>query len=265
MTSAQERGKWTKQRWLYAVGGVLGIQLALVALLVRAVRPSQERPTFATRVQLIGQDEATRLPASVDPALFALPSLNGFSGSAWLRYRSLEHTQDNRTETPAWLNLKPAALGADFVRFLSTNTIAPPLLVDEPLPSVLRYNNLAISEPVAPVSRLRIEGSLAGRALAGEPDLPSWPNSDIVTNTVVRAAIDGSGRCFSAALLSRSGLAAADEYALRFVETARFKPVPTGAGRPVRQVNSDDLVWGTLTFLWHTLPMPFTNTPPVVP
>lgn len=163
---------------------------------------------------------------------------------------------------PEWLRLSPASLGGELARFLSTNATAPPLLVDEPLPQVLRYETSFAAEPVAPVSRLRIEGELARRVQAGSFDLPSWPHSEIVSNTVVRAAVDEAGRTFSATLMSRSGLTAADEYAVHFVERIRLAP-RSGSGRFGN--TRGELAWGAFVFLWHTVPPPATNAAGVQP
>lgn len=266
MTNALEPPRWTTRRWIYTVAAVLAFQVAAVAVLVRRPGPPAERPAFATRVHLVSAPEAQQqleaLPGFVDPALFALPSLHGFSGSAWLRYPLLEHTPTERTESPEWLQINPARLTGEFFSYLSTNTISPPLLVDAPLPPVLRYEPNYSSEPVAPVSRLRIDGNLAHRPPALPFELRSWAHSEILSNTTVRAVVDSAGYTFQASIVSRSGLAAADDFALRLVENARFRPLaPVQPGLADRE----ELTWGTFTFLWHTSPLPDTNTAPVLP
>jgi hypothetical protein len=244
------------------VAAVLLLQAGLTALLVRPAPRTPARPSFGARLHLIVDADPGRplagLPAFVDPGLFSLPSLEGFSGAAWLRYPLLEHAPTERAESPEWLRLRPAALGEEFFQYLATNTLTPPLLVDEPLPPVLRTQGSYPSEPVAFVSRLRIEGDLAQRGWLGPLDLPSWAHSEIVSNTVIRVAADAAGETFSATIVERSGLRAADDYASQVAAQARFRPARSAG----RSIDVTDLTWGTLVFLWHTDPLPATNRAP---
>jgi hypothetical protein len=259
MIADSEGRRWTRRRWAGTIAGVFVLQLIAVSVLVRSVSPPPARPGFATRVHMVSPDDANELFGAasglIDPALFALPSLHGFSGSAWLRYPSVEPNLANQTLAPEWLQLSPTTLGRELARYLASNSITPTLLVEEPLPPVLPYETSFSGEPVAPMSRLQVTGALAQRPLLDPIDLPSWPHADLVSNTVVRAAVDAAGFTFSGAILSGSGVAAADEYALRFIERARFKP-QTDRNRKIRR---DDLTWGTFVFLWHTLPATVTN------
>ena len=174
----------------------------------------------------------------------------------------LEPDPVDRALPPEWLGLPPETLGGELARYLSTNALAPPLMVDAPLPPVLRYETSLVGEPVAPVSRLRVEGDLKGRTFLSAVELPSWPHTEMVSNTIVRAAVDATGLTFSATVLSRSGLPAADAYAISFLENARFVPrLASGTGPGGRE----KLSWGNFVFLWHTLPQLVTNVPPALP
>lgn len=255
--------RWTRRRWVYSVTLVFALQAAVVMLLVRNVPPRPPRPLFPTRVHLVTDtaalDRLKSLPGYLDPALFALPSLDGFSGSAWLKYPRLQHSPMERSETPEWLALGSSNLGGSFMAYLSSNQIRPPLLVDEPLPPALRYNLNYPGEPLAPTSRVRLEGELAKRELTGPAtfnDLPSWQSLEIVSNTTVRAVVDANGYTFSATLISRSGLPAADDYAVQLVESARFRQLPDVDGGGA---STDRMTWGVFVFLWRTLPVPSTN------
>jgi hypothetical protein len=195
-----------------------------------------------------------------DPALFALPSLHGFSGATWLRYPLLQHNPVERVEVPKWLDLDFKTLGHEFVDFVSTNQVPAGLMIDLPVPSIAPYEKISIiSDAVAPLSRFYVEGALAGRTLLNPPRLPSWPHTEILSNTTVRALVDAAGWNCSATLVSRSGLPAADEYATRLVESARFRPLPAGDGA------TDEFTWGTFVFLWHTRPVAATNVPTALP
>ncbi len=263
MSGDQGRG-WTRRQWWGATAVVMLVQVLAVTWLVRPAIPPSPRPAFATRVSLLSpaESESSLSSSLYDPALFALPSRAGFSGDAWLKYRLLPPTPQDRAVTPEWLRLSAASLGNGLGRYVATNGISPPLLVDEPLPPVLRIETSFVGEPVAPVSRLRIDGELSARTILSPIALPSWPHTEIVSNSVVRAAVDAAGWTFSATLLSSSGLAAADENALRFVEQLRMSPlVGAGDGVPRR----DQLSWGTLVFLWHTAPVAPTNPAAALP
>jgi hypothetical protein len=258
---------WSTRRWIQLVLAAVVIQGGAAALLVRSPARTPSRPTFATRIHLVVAPESQRrldqLPGYLDPSLFAWPSLQGFSGSAWLRYPGLVSPPIEHAETPEWLRLKQATLGVEFLQFVSTNTLQARLLVEEPLPPVSPYDRWVgriPSESVAPSSRLRIEGDLAQRGLASPILLRSWPHSEIVSNTTIRAVVDAAGDTFSVTLLGRSGLAVADDYALRVVEKARFGPLPpVGLGK----ARGEEMSWGTITFLWHTAPL--TNAGPELP
>jgi len=117
-TERVEPRPWTRRRWIYTVAAVLLLQAGLTALLVRPAPRTPARPSFGARLHLIVDADPGRplaaLPAFVDPGLFSLPSLEGFSGAAWLRYPLLEHAPTERAESPEWLRLRPAALGAAF-------------------------------------------------------------------------------------------------------------------------------------------------------
>jgi len=252
---------WTTRHWIHAVVVTLALQVAVILLVGRRVAPPSSRPTFATRVRLVWEqsDSLKHYMTVVDPAMLALPSIHGFSGAAWLRYPLLQPTAIERTEVPQWLELNPARLANEFVEFVSTNQISPVLMVDAPLPAADRYKANYPFEAVAPLSRFHLAGGLARRTLLYVPDLPPWSHSEILSNTIVRAVVDAAGWNFSATLVARSGLPAADEYATRLVESARFTPLKAA------DAQKEEFTWGTFVFYWHTQPLPVTNAPAILP
>lgn len=264
-TGVGQRRPGTWRRWLAAVAGVMAAQVAMVAVLERSSLSPPARAAFATRVHLLPPGEidgsSGAVSARIDPALFALPSLRGFSGAAWLRYPLLDFQPSNASAPPEWLDLDPRSLGAELRSFLLTNIIAPPLLVDEPLPPVLRYEAGASIAPVSPVSRLQVRGALADRTISGPIDLPAWPHYEVISNTVVQVAVDEAGQPFTVTLRVRCGLSAADEYALRFAENLRFEPMPRTGGPGGR----NELTWGDLVFVWRTRAAVATNPPAAFP
>jgi len=68
----------------------------------------------------------------------------------------------------------------------------------------------------------------------------------------------------SVTLLSGSGSPEADQHALQQAKTARFEPLSRNPAGPTPDP-ATQLSWGRLIFLWHTLPLPPTNTPAASP
>jgi hypothetical protein len=257
---------WTPRRWIYAVTAVFGIQAGLLLYWGEREPQSPVRPPLKTSVHLIADAWSSelldRLPDMRDPTLFALPGDSGFSGPAWLRVSPLDYHPEPWAEPFQGLELDDVALGGGFVRFASTNVIAPPRIADQPVPPLLRYEPHFPSEPLPQVSRLRLEGDLRGRSLLVPLRLRSWAASEILSNSVVRTAIDADGRTIFPALMSECGLAEADQQALQLAATARFQPLPRAARDGT---GIGPLAWGRMVFEWHTVPMTGAspgNTPP---
>ena len=110
---------------------------------------------------------------------------------------------------------------------------------------------------------MRVEGELAGRRLLKPIELPSWPHTEILTNSIVQIIVDADGWTISpGALLSGSGLNEADQYALRLARVARFESVrPLGPAHATNPASRP--MWGKLIFEWQTVP--FSNAPPTNP
>ena len=259
-SSALEPPRWTWRRWLYAIAAVFAIQTALIFFLSQRQRALSEKPIFRTTISLVAGEESVQQLVSRtgmdEPTLLALPSLRGFSGSAWLTFSSLEHEPAEWNEPPHWLSLDTEGLGSAFSQFVETSVVSPPRIADKPLPPLPQYEPSFPNEPLAAESRVRIEGALASRALLVPLKLKSWPYSDILSNTTVQATVDADGLVFSSVLLSGSGLNDADLHALELVAGARFRPLSRIRRSPG---GNGPLTHGTLVFQWHTLPLPATN------
>lgn len=258
--AAAEAPGWSRRHWFYAVTGVALVQSALIYFLAQPEQRPPERPIFRTSIQFAADDDALRRIASMpgldDPTLLAMPSLEGFSGSAWLRFPMLDYKPAEWTEPAYWLALETQALTGSFTQYVGTNVITPLLIADKPLPQLRRYEPNFPPDPVPDHSLVHIDGELSRRKLMSNPELKSWASSEILSNTVVQAAVDAAGFTFSATLLSSSGSTNADRHALAEAARARFRPVPnaSSAAEPTRS-----LTWGRWTFQWHTLPPPSTN------
>lgn len=265
-TIAHDAPPWSRRHWICAVAGVAVLQVVLIYFLAQPEQRLPERPIFRTFIQLAADDAAIRsiasLPGLGDPALLALPSLQGFSGAAWLKYSTLDYKPAEWTEPPHWLPLDTQSLAGIFTQYITTNVITPLLIADKPLPPLQRYEPNFPPEPPPAQSLARIEGELSGRKLFSAVELKSWASTEILSNTVVQAAVDAAGFTFSATLLSGSGSTNADRHALTEVLNARFRPLREmpAASEPTRA-----LTWGRWIFQWHTLPVPSTNLAGITP
>jgi TonB family protein len=263
--AALEPVRWPRRRWVYAIGGVLAFQAVLVFALGKRASPSLERPIFRTSVSLLTDDLESRrwLAKLEDPALLALPTIGGFSGSAWMKFAPMDYQPAEWSEPPQWLTLNSSLLGGTFSQFVSSNVARPALLVDKPLPAPVNFEPNYPNEPVAQESRLRFEGELAGRRLLQPVILKSWPHPDILSNSVVEAVVDADGFVFSSVLLHSSGSRNADDYAMKVAASARFEPAPRRGSRTTGMGGT--VTVGKLTFEWHTLPASTGETLPPQP
>lgn len=249
---------WSGSRWWTAVAVTFLVQVLLAATLSDP-RPIVPRlPEAQTSLHLVADaspDSAIGALVSLDdPTLFALPGVRGFSGAAWLKAEPLGYQPTNWTEPPRWLTQNVAQLGAAFAELIRTNPASHRAFGGKPAP---RRNDVAVpAVPLEAKSSFRIEGQLAGRELITSLEVPSFPHTDILANTVVQLVVNRSGFVFSPAiLLSGSGSKAADSRAVELARSLRFKPVAAGG--------ATTLTWGTLIVQWHTLEMPATNRPAV--
>ncbi len=260
---AAESPGWSRRRWGLTLVAVLVVQAGLIFWFGDHAAAIRRRARPEPRV-FLAPNFPTALAALNDPTLFARGNAYSFSGQAWQQLPRLEARPADWTEPPRFLELQPDQLGALVRQLVESNT--PPALpvATKPEPTIeLPELPLAVSSlPVR--SELRLTGGLAGRELVSPFTLPSFPNNDLLTNSVVRVVIDADGRTQSATLLASSGSAAADQLALDLAKSAQFESLRgTGPERLARTV--PDVAWGNLIFRWHTLPRSATNTPAARP
>lgn len=250
-----ESRAWSRRRWWGMVALVLTFQLACIFWLADrqgiVVRPAPPGPT----VRLAGRASAELL-ALTDPTLFALPHEVGFSGRAWMRPATQEQRPFVWTAPPSLLPLPEQDLGAAFRAFAATNQNGTARILAQapPKPSLPTVARIQVGPRR---SMLRLTGELAGRRLLTQPELSSQPSAELLTNSVVQAAVDADGRVGPAVVLTRSGSTQADQDALHFARQARFEPLPAQDGG-----NSRRQTWGSFIFEWHTVPLPATNSLP---
>jgi TonB family protein len=258
-----EPRSWASRRWLLAVALMLAVQVGFVFWLGERHRPPPRPPATAPPLRL-ATEAGAELLALHDPTLFALPHRQGFAGSLWLTVPPRELPAFEWNEDPLLLNQSVDQLGIAFRDFAATNRLetVPPEARPEPeltLPATVTV--ASVSTP----SRLRLEGGLEHRRLRTPLELPSWPHSDLLTNSIVQLVLDADGRPESFTLLSSSGLKAADEKALELARTARFVPLrnhsPSSSGTAPTPAG-----WGRMVFEWQTASQPqATNAPATGP
>jgi TonB family protein len=182
-----------------------------------------------------------------DPTLFAQPNLAGFAGPAWLEPPHVEFHRQEWTEPPRPLPLPVTELGGTFSQFMQTNRFVASQFELKP-PTKFIAPIAPVEPALAKTSTLRIEGGLTRQRLLTPISLQSWPDDDVLAPSVVQTLVDAKGNVVSVALLSSSGLDAANQRALELVRAARFAPSP-------------GLTIGRFVFDWHTVAPPVTNAP----
>lgn len=259
--------RWSGRRWTLTVAAALVIQVGLLAWLGRGVRFQSTPPEIKTSIALVGDpwlaEQIQRLPLYRDPTLFALPNLQGFSGSAWLRFSPLENLPRDWAEPVRTLGLDPKQLARTFEPFTATDFSGPLLTVDRPILRITGTDAFVPNQPVAAGSEIVLEGPLAARPLLTPAELPSWQHRDILSNSVVQVSVMATGEPFSAVLLSGSGRIEADQAALDFATRARFSPLVETSATP--SMLEGPLVSGRMVFHWRTLPIAPTNSIPGSP
>lgn len=260
---APEPAPWPRRRFLLLVALLVAAQLGLILLFSDRTplvpRQPAPLPRFVLAPAGAMESHLANQFTTGDPALLGLVSPNGFSGPAWLALPSPTHELRPWAEPLRWLALEPGALGAALQQVMREGGRVPTPAVEKPGPKLL-----SLELPPAPLpthSTLRIEGDLAARALVTPVELPDWPSSEVLTNSVVQVAVHASGEVLFATLLSVRGLKgadqrAADARAVTLARSARFQPRSSlGPDSPTSAAGAA-LDWGTMVFHWHTLPLP---------
>jgi hypothetical protein len=245
-TVAAEHFRWSRRKWAYAIAAALIGQALLIMIFgQRRLAPSSPVPfAMNIRVAPVAEPSSQITRSLPDPAAFALPNWNGFSRRGWLAFEHPEFKPTDWTEAPQWLRLQTAELGNSLNDFIVSNTIAPLLVANMPPPSSPVPQSPRVEVPLETESELVIEGELVGWTVQTPLPLPSWRHTDLLTNTVVHAVVNRSGQTVATALIAGSGLAEADDYAIRAAKGARFVP-------PVRRGQAE-YASGNLMFRWHT-------------
>lgn len=241
---------WGWRRW----GGICCVGVIVHAGLVYwfggRVLPKEPSPAVNASLALAADAGAQGLsmnaPGLSDPTLYALPTMNGFSGGAWLHLEPRQPAVAPWTEPPQWLPIATNGLGEAF-SLVQRSQRNPGSIVESLLqPRSTRADILLASEPTRTNSSVAIEGPLSRRTLAAPLRVPSLIHPDVLPQTTLHLKVDPDGRVESAILHESCGVKAFDERALQIAASARFLPARPGAER-------NALTWGKLSFRWHTL------------
>lgn len=224
------------------------LQLALIYLLSsRGNAPSPRSTARSTSVRLsserLTETQFSQNFLGDDPTLFASANSHGFSGPAWLKSPPQEYDKIDFAERAEafWLPLNVKRFGDGVSRFVETNVAALIPIAEGSVPPI-RVAAIPVETKQRSESRLRIEGDLASREVINFPQLHPWAHSNLLNNSVVQVSVDKSGVVLSPRLLSRSGLALADNAALQWASTIQFS-----------RDDKNEITWGKLVFDWHTI------------
>ncbi len=240
--------------WMLRLLVVAGLFVGLILWLSRPGPPPSK--TGASALLLLSgtpmDAAALEALATEDPAWLALPHPRGFS-AAWLTNTTFPHQPYRWEPKDEWLEFNASTVGQTLSEYLRTNRIQLPHIWERPVPGF----PLVTANPLVLRSKSEWEatGALAHRPLLDPLSLASWTNAQILRSSVVQLVVDSAGWTREARLLQSSGMAAADEAALRMAEGFRFRPSDSaGAGNSTSVHDT-----GHFVFRWHTLAAGVTN------
>lgn len=262
-TTNGEPTRWSGKKWAYAILAMFAFQIGAILLLGERQEP-RAQPVISNQWAVISVPDDRILITDYslwsDPAAFALPNEHGFSRDGWLAFTRPEFRLTDWTEPPQWLKLDKDELGGSLHQFILSNTMPPLLIADKPLPRLSRDDLSVGNAPVPTASELHVEGDLASWTFINLPVLPSWPNTELLTNTVIHTLIDAGGHNIATVLLAGSGSAEADQFALRTAKAARFRlQASRTRGTAPRKIGGRSYtspkapISGKLIFKWHTI------------
>src|SRR5689334_16158695 len=190
MSGVVQPMRWSRRRWITTTAVLLVGQLALIFYFGershRLPRALRLRTSLHFALGEWSAQQLEQLSAVADPALFGLPSLEGFSGKAWLMFSQPDYKPNNWSNPPVWLSLNSAGLGIEFSSFVLSNTLPVLPLVGRWTPE-LPTAYIPVAPPPSPAaSELRVEASGPPRQLAAKIELRSWPQEEVLSNSVVQ-------------------------------------------------------------------------------
>lgn len=237
---------WSRQRWMVFVALAFVAHVTLIFIFGAKKSPPQHVATRVPQLQFAGGGNV--LVALTDPTLFALPHVADFAPVNWLRPDEATEPAFHWTEPPPFLMIAGDSLGAIFHAFMQTNRFPATELNLKPEPqATMLFTRFEL--PLPQESTLHLSGQIAQRQLLKQIEVPTLPCNDVIRPSRVQVLVDENGNVVSDVLLESSDFSKADQAALELARRARFVPEP-------------GLMFGTMTFYWHTVP---TNAPVKTP
>lgn len=247
---------WRRIAGLAAV--IFVIQLAGLWLLSEPAghtgwTPGPEHRVMLASVGPVGGPGAVS-GSSLDPTVFALPGMQGFSGPAWLTPKSPAFTPATLSEPPKLLD-PPAGWGADLADYLRAIGREPTTGVRLAEPQLVP---LTVPSPVlATGSAIRIEGALKARGVRSLPAVPEIPSATPLADTAVEIVVNGEGVVMTARLVSSPARPTPEQQraaatAMKLARQVIFQATKPGSQPPAGAFGS--LESGRLVFQWQTVP-----------
>lgn len=250
MNELQEAVPWSKRRWFWTVLGILAVHVAFIWSFSEPQHSVASRPFSVSAVRLLNKqiEPATEWFELNDPALFALTSPKGFSGTAWLKMEPFPYRLTNKIEPNYWLAGDSIPLAKSASGLIEIGRANKLLGAEKPSPAVWAVQVPAKPSVVRP--SLRLEGDLSARFLVSTNPLPEADADAVLANCVISVTVNGGGDVISHVPVSSSGSPPIDVKAMRFAKAARFAPLEDAGG----------LTIGNFVFQWTAVTLTETNS-----
>jgi TonB family protein len=239
------REAWTQKKFTVILVVTLVLHMGAIMLLETTKTNVPRLATAVPHLRMV--DNTNELIALSDPSLFARPNAHELVTTYWRRLEPPKQPNFNWIEAPGYLPPTNADFGGFYSNFVEHLQAGELTLNFKPEPKTI-IPNVILEDDLPPVTTMQISGELAGRRLLTSLELPSLPVNDVLQPSRVQALVDTFGNIASAIILQPTTDSAADQRALQLVRTLRFAPAP-------------HLMFGGITFTWHTVPLPLTNEP----
>jgi len=236
---------WPRRKLLFfiALAAVAHLGFVFIFGTKKQILPRAVGPVPHLQLAVSGDE----LIALADPTLFVLPHADDFVTAFWARTPAVPANSFRWTEPAQFLPLAADSLGAAFRGFMQTNLFAETPLELKPELKLTEVT-LPSAGALPQATTLEISGDLAQRRRLNTIPLPSLPYPDVIAPSKVQALVDTAGNVASVVLLESSAYNSADQQALQLAGKLRFAPAA-------------QVMFGEITFNWHTVPMTATNAP----
>ena len=259
--------RWSRERWFLTISIIFAVQVVVVIWLSGRM----DEPIKARSKKLQTHYVSTEMSAElapllqlIDPTIYALANPEGFSGAVWLNVNPVEYRSAGWSDPPQFLKFDEEQLLSDLEQFGRANqprrSPVPANMVGDYAPRVELSKELKPSAE----TMFEIAGELRPDDLAGAPSLPTVEFDGVLAPSIVLLQVDQRGRVFSANLTGSSGLASADQSAMKIGRSLQFEAA-RGFSATTDNRDFDNLRHARFVVHWSTVPVPPTNSPPSNP